>query len=175
MSDLAERIRGLEDLEEIRSLAVKYGFLVDERDVAAVSALFNDDGELRTRSGPSKGRGREAIAQYFHRSHTVLGATNHFTHGHLVDFDSDHPDRATGLVFSHAEVVRNGEPMVTAMRYHDTYVRTPDGWRFRERVQSYMYFVHVNDYAEALGHPLRMRRVPDDWQPADWPEVLRDP
>jgi hypothetical protein len=174
VSRLAVRVRRLEDLAEIRGLAVKYGFLVDERDVAAVSALFSDDGELRTSSGPSKGRGREAIARYFRRSHTVLGATNHVTHGHLVDLDSDDPDRATGLVFSHAEVVRDGEPMVTAMRYHDTYVRMPDGWRFRERVQSYMYFLPVDDYAEALGHPLRMRRAPDDWRPADWPEVLRD-
>ena len=36
-----------------------------------------------------------------------------------------------------------------------------------------MYFVDVRDYADAMGHPLRMRRAPDDWQPADWPEALR--
>jgi SnoaL-like protein len=168
MTDLEARVRRLEDLEAIRGLAVRYGFAVDERDIPGVCALFSADGELRTTS-TSKGRGTEAIAEYYRGGYQVLGPTNHFTHGHLIDFDPDDPDRATGVVFSHAEVVRAGVPMVTAMRYHDTYVREPGGWRFRERVQSYMYFVDVRDYAEALSHPLRMRRAPDDWQPADWP------
>ena len=173
MSDLERRIRRIEDREEIRNLAVRYGFLVDERDVAGICALFSADGELRTKSGPSKGRGTDAIAAYYRNGYRVLGPTNHFTHGHLIDFDAGNPDLATGVVFAHAEVVRAGVPMVTAMRYHDTYVRTSAGWRFRERVQSYMYFVSAPEYAEALGHPLRMRRAPDDWRPADWPEALR--
>ena len=173
MGDLERRIRRLEDREEIRDLAVRYGLVVDERDIAGICALFSTDGELRTTS-VSKGRGTEAIAAYYRRNYRALGPTNHFTHGHLVEFDPDDPDRATGVVFSHAEVVRGGVPMVAAMRYHDTYVREHGGWRFRERVQSYMYFVDVRGYAEALGHPLRMRRAPDDWQPADWPEALRD-
>jgi hypothetical protein len=173
MAELESRVRRLEDREEIRDLAVRYGFLVDERDIAGICALFSPDGELRTMSGPSKGRGTEAIAAYYRSGYQVLGPTNHFTHGHLVDFDTGDPDRATGVVFAHAEVVRGGVPMVTALRYHDTYVRTPAGWRFRERVQSYMYFVDVREYAEALGHPLRMRRAPGDWRPADWPESLR--
>jgi hypothetical protein len=172
MDDLECRIRRLEDLEEIRGLAVRYGVLVDERDVDGLCGLFSADGELRTMSGPSKGRGAEAIAEYYRAGYRVLGPTNHFTHGHLVDFDADDADRATGLVFAHAEVVRGGAPMVTALRYHDTYLRTPTGWRFRERIQSYMYFVDVREYAEALVHPLRMRRAPGDWQPAEWPAAL---
>jgi hypothetical protein len=32
MTDLEARVRRLEDLEEIRALAVRYGFAVDERD-----------------------------------------------------------------------------------------------------------------------------------------------
>lgn len=172
MTDLEARVRRLEDLEEIRALAIRYGFAVDERDIPGICALFSADGELRTTSA-SKGRGTEAIAGYYRGGYRVLGPTYHYTHGHLIDFDADDPNRATGVVFSHAEVMRGGVPMVTALRYHDTYVREPDGWRFRERVQSYMYFVDVRDYAQAMGHPLRMRRAPDDWQPADWPEALR--
>jgi SnoaL-like domain len=172
MADLEDRIRRLEDLEEIRGLAIRYGLFVDERDVAGICALFSEDGELKTMSGPSKARGPAAIAEYFRNGYRVLGPTNHFTHGHLIDFDTADRNSAAGLVFSHAEVVRDGRPMVTAMRYHDRYVRTSGGWRFRERIQSYMYFVDVREYAEALGHPLRMRRAPDDWRPADWPEAL---
>jgi len=168
MSDLETRIRRLEDLEAIRGLAVRYGYAVDERDIDAIGALFSTDGELRT-TRESKGRGRAAIAAYYRNGYKVLGPTNHFTHGHIIDFDPDDPGKAAGVVFSHAEVVRDGVPMVTAMRYHDTYVREAGGWRFRERIQSYMYFVDVREYADALGHELRMRRAPGNWQPADWP------
>jgi ketosteroid isomerase-like protein len=171
MTSLEQRIRRLEDLEEIRSLAIRYGFAVDDRDLDRIRELFSDDAELRTMSGPSKGKGIDAVVEYFRSTHAVLGPTNHFTHGHVVEFDENDPDRATGIVAAHAEVVRNGVPMITAMRYYDTYVRTPAGWRFRERVQSYMYFVDVREYAEALGHELRMRRAPDDWKPADWPVI----
>jgi ketosteroid isomerase-like protein len=169
-TDLEARIRRLEDLEAIRGLAVRYGYAVDERDIDAICALFSPDGELRT-TRESKGRGHAAIAEYYRKGYKVLGPTNHFTHGHIVDFDAGDPDRATGVVFSHAEVVRDGVPMVTAMRYHDTYQREAAGWRFRERVQSYMYFVDVQEYRDALASELRMRRAPGAWQPADWPAV----
>jgi ketosteroid isomerase-like protein len=170
MTDLEARIRRLEDLEAIRGLAVRYGYAVDERDIDAICALFSPDGELRT-TRESKGRGRAAIAEYYRNGYRVLGVTNHFTHGHIIDFDPHDPDKATGVVFSHAEVVRDGVPMVTALRYLDRYVREAGGWRFCERIQSYMYFVDVREYAQALGHELRMRRAPGNWQPADWPAV----
>lgn len=172
MNDLERRIRRLEDLEEIRALAVRYGFAVDERDLDGVCALFTEDAELRTMSGPGKGKGVAAIAEYFRGRFDVLGPTNHFTHGHVVDFDDEDPDQATGLVSSHAEVWRDGAPMITALRYHDRYRRGPDGWRFAERVQSYMYFVDVREYPQALGDRLRMRANKDAWQKADWPAGL---
>ena len=60
--------------------------------------------------------------------------------------------------------------MITALRYHDKYSRTPFGWRFLERVQAYMYFVDVREYPEALGSPLRIRTSATP-QPADWPRA----
>ena len=123
MSDLDRRIRRLEDREEIRDLAVRYGFLVDERDVAGICAVHRRRRaahEERPEQGP-RHRGNRGVTS--RAAFRVLGPTNHFTHGHLVDFDAGDPDpRATGMVFAHAEVVRAGVAMVTAMRYHDTYM-----------------------------------------------------
>ena len=167
-----DRIQRLEDRQEIQDLPVRYGFAVDEHELEAVKALFTPDGCLRTKTGPPKGQGRDGVGEYFAGRFAVLGPTNHFVHGHVIDFDDDDPTVAVGLVSSHAEVYRDGAPMITAMRYHDRYRKLDGKWLFEERVQSYMYFVDAREYPEALGHELRMRTSPDDWKPADWPYVL---
>jgi SnoaL-like domain len=89
-----------------------------------------------------------------------------------VQFDDGEPDVATGIVSSHAEVVRNDQPMWVALRYQDTYRRTPEGWRFADRLMSYMYYVDVREYADVLGQELRVRTY-DQPAPGDWPQSLR--
>jgi hypothetical protein len=169
MDDLEARLRRLEDRAEIEELAVRYGFAVDDRDYPALRALFAPDGCLSTQAGAVKGQGVDAVMAYFDGHLPNLGPSNHFVHGHVVDFDPDDSDRATGMVASHAELWRNGVPMITAMRYLDTYRRVDGRWRFHQRTQSYMYFVDVREYPETLGSRLRIRTVKDQPQAADWP------
>lgn len=169
MDDLEARLRRLEDREEIQELAVRYGFAVDDHDYAAIRALFAPDGCLSTQAGAVKGRGVDEVVAYFEGHLPKLGASNHFVHGHVVEFDADDPDRATGLVASHAELWRDGAPMITAMRYIDAYRRVDGRWRFQERIQSYMYFVDVREYPETLGSRLRIRTSPGKPEAADWP------
>jgi ketosteroid isomerase-like protein len=169
-----EPLRRLLDIHEIQQIVARYGFAVDDRDLDAVKALFAEDGSLRTQNGTAKGTGVDAVGDYFAGRFAALGPTYHFTHDHVIDFDPDDPDRATGRVAAHAEVWRDGAPMLTALRYLDTYVRRAPGWRFLERVQAYLYFVDVRQYPEALGAKLRVRTGPTaaDWKPADWPAGL---
>jgi hypothetical protein len=76
---------------------------------------------------------------------------------------------ATGTVNSHAEVVRNNEPMLASLRYHDDY-RLEDGrWRFHARVLAFFYYLRPGDYREAMGGTLRNRAYPAP-QSADFPE-----
>ena len=110
MTDIEVRIQRLEDLEAIRDLAVRYGFAVDERDFDAIVALFSPDGCLRTNAGVIKGQGVEGVGAYFRNHLPNLGPSNHFVHGHIVDFGED-ADRATGVVSAHAEMWRMGAPM----------------------------------------------------------------
>lgn len=161
------RLRRLEDRQEIADLVVRYGFLVDDHDLDGVVGLFAPDATLRTHAGMVKGDGREGVADYFRQRFEVLGPTNHFVHGHVVDFSDD--DHATGTVSSHAEVWRDGAPMLTAMRYLDTYVRENGHWLFADRVQSYLYFADVREYPEVLGAKDRVRLSATQRQPGDWP------
>ncbi|TKG70775.1 MULTISPECIES: nuclear transport factor 2 family protein [Prauserella] len=168
---LEQRLTRIEDRTEITDLAVLYGYVMDERDVRGIRRIFCEDATLRSADGVFAASGIDEIVRVYQGRFAALGATNHFTHGHVIRFDDGDPDSAHGLLASHAEVVRDGKPMVVALRYRDRYRRTPEGWRFADRLMSYMYYVDVREYADALGDALRVRAYGDQ-RPADWPEVL---
>ena len=174
MSDvhLEARVQQLEDRVAISDLVARYGFTVDDRDIKALAKLFAGNGRFRSQDGVLDAQGRDAIMDQFHGRFAVLGPTNHVTHDHLIWFDADDPDRAFGRLNSHAEVVRHGRTLVTALRYADEYVRSIDGWQFADRLLSFLYYVPAVDYAEALESNTRMR-VYDEPTPGDWPEGLK--
>jgi len=169
LDDLAARVARLEDRAEIRELVARYGFVVDDRDIEGLAGLFTPDGCFRSRDGVIDAHGREAVIETFHGRYAALGLSLHVTHDHLVRFDEEDPDRASGLLSSHAEVHRNGRTMVAALRYEDRYRRHEGRWRFADRLLSFMYYVPVEEYAAALGALDRMRAY-DSPRPADFPE-----
>ena len=133
MAELAleDRIRRVEDRAAIQDLVVLYGFVMDERDVPGIHRLFAHDATLRSQDGVFAATGIDEIVKTYEGRFAALGPTNHVSHGHVVRFDDADPDVAAGLVAGHAEVVRDGKPMVVGLRYKDGYRRTAEGWRFQ--------------------------------------------
>lgn len=168
---LEQRIARIEDRTEIQDIGVLYGYVMDERDEDGIRRIFCEDATLRSADGVFAADGIDAIVTTYLGRFKALGPTNHFTHGHVVRFDDADPDVAYGQLASHAEVVRDGKAMVVALRYQDTYRRTSTGWRFADRLMSYMYYTEVTEYADVLGKELRVRAYGDE-RPADWPELL---
>lgn len=154
-------------------LAVLYGFVMDERDLAAVPRLFSPDATLRSQDGVFAATGLDEIVKTYQGRFAALGPTNHVSHGHVVRFDDGDPDGAFGVVAAHAEVVRNDTAMVVGLRYKDRYRRTTEGWRLHDRLMSYMYYVDVREYADALADLMRVRAYGDQRR-ADWPEALTE-
>jgi ketosteroid isomerase-like protein len=170
---LESRIRRLEDRCEIGELVTRYCLAMDNRDVAVIPELFTADATVRSLDGVMNAVGRDAVVQMFLGRFTVLGPSNHVTHDRLVNFAANDPDEAQGLVLSHAEMQRKGQPMLTAIRYADRYRRDAGRWRFRERVLAFMYYVPTAEYLDAFGPGLDKRmRAYDAAVPADWPEKL---
>jgi hypothetical protein len=169
-SDLVQRLRRLEDRLEIRELAGRYGFAIDDRNIADLERLFTPDAVFRSKDGVMDARGREEVIAQFGRRFSVLGISNHFTHDHLIALGDD-PDSATGLVSSHAEVWRNDQALLGALRYEDKYRRHEGRWCFAERLLSFLYYMPVNEYAEGMGGRMRQRAY-GDRRPADYPEAL---
>lgn len=169
--DLATRIRRLEDREAIRELVGRYGFVIDNRDIEGLAELFCEDGVLQSQDGVMNARGRAAIVEMYKGRFAVLGPTFHFTHDHAITLDERDPDSATGIIASHAEVTRNGETMLAAIRYHDRYRRENGRWRFASRMLSFFYYTPVEQYVETMKSALRQRAYGEP-RPADWPESL---
>ena len=170
---LEERIRRLEDREEIHELIARYCLVMDNRDVDAMPDLFTPDFVVCSADGVMNTAGREAAVEMFRGRFQVLGPSNHFTHVRILTFDALDPDRARGLVLAHAEMNRKNQPMLAAIRYEDEYRRHEGRWKFARRSLAFMYYVPTAEYLDALGPGLERRnRAYDTPAPADWPEAL---
>jgi hypothetical protein len=165
-----QRIARLEARTEIRELVARYCFTIDARDIEGIAQCFTRSGSFRSLDGVMNAVGREAIVAQFHGRFAVLGPSNHFTHDHVIQFDDSDSTRASGLVNSHAEVVRVGEPMLASLRYHDEYRFEEDRWRFHARSLAFFYYLRPADYREAMGGSLRNRACQEP-RAADFPEA----
>lgn len=169
--DFALRLARLEARENIRELVARYGIAIDDHDLPGIASLFTSTAEFCSRDGVMQARGRDQIIDMFIGRFKALGISNHFTHDHIIELPAGAPDRATGLVTSHAEVWRNGKALLGAMRYQDSYRLDEGEWRFERRELAFLYYLPVEDYAEGLGSTLRQRAYGDQ-RPADYPEAL---
>jgi ketosteroid isomerase-like protein len=171
-TSVEKRLRRLEDRFAIEELIARYGLVMDDRDMEAMPGLFTEDVRILSRDGVMDARGRDAAIALYRGRFAVLGPSNHFTHDRIIRFGDD-PDEATGIVLSHAEMQRKGEPMLAAIRYADRYRREDGAWRFAERLFDFFYYVPTAQYLDALGPGLATRmRAYEEPADADIPEKL---
>ncbi|HVM52525.1 MAG TPA: nuclear transport factor 2 family protein [Acidimicrobiales bacterium] len=115
-------------------LVITYTHLVDGGRAAAVADLFTVDGVWS--SGGNRLEGREAIRAAFTRRQESDRTSRHVCTNLLVDvIDADH---ATGLVYltlyRHDGSGRGVPEPDLVGEYRDRFARTPEGWRFTERI-----------------------------------------
>ena len=120
----------LEDKEAIRELFSEYCFRMDEFRFAELGALFTADGEWI--APYSRARGPGEIAQLMARNIPAEPKRKHFIMNSLIQLDGD---RATARTSYLVILQAAGAGLVPSVAgtYIDALVRTPDGWRFRER------------------------------------------
>jgi ketosteroid isomerase-like protein len=168
---LVARIDRLESRHAISELVTAYAVACDDHDMTRLTGLFTSDAVLDSPSGGMIARGRAAIEAMFIELFKVRGPTFHWTHDHSVSFDDGDPDRATGLVLSHAETCPGQVVSLAAMRYHDEYRRERGRWHFAKRLNSFLYYVPVTEFAGALTDRNRLS-IRGQRLPADYPETL---
>jgi hypothetical protein len=170
---LEARIQRLEDRAALYELIGRYGVAMDDRNLDAFPALFTNDCVIRSQDGVMNAAGLSVITELFRGRFKVLGPSNHVSHDKLLTFSDTDPNHATGLVLSHAEMQRKGQPMLAALRDHDKYRRDGGIWKFDERLLTFFYYVATAEYLDAFGEGISTRmRAYDEHRAADWPESL---
>lgn len=124
----------------VSDLVHAYAQGVDRRDPEAVAALFTEDATFVAYAEPgaaepmSRSHGRDEITKAiaFVRHYRK---TTHTIGNHLATIDGDNASGETRCVAYHVLGDEGSETlMVWHLRYLDTFVRRPEGWRFQDRV-----------------------------------------
>jgi hypothetical protein len=143
-------LQELSDRREIEDQLIAYSYAVDFHRWDDLDAIFTPDAVLDfTASGGEKGD-LPAIKQFFDRALNLFTGHQHLMGNVRVQLDGD---TATSQTMCHNPMyldADNGNRSVlfVGIWYHDTWRRTPDGWRIATRTQQLGY-VHGLDSARA--------------------------
>jgi len=172
LEELRRRVERLESRAEISELISAYAIACDEHDIPRLASLFTEDAVFDTPSKLMVANGRKGIVDMFIKVLGIRGPGYHWTHDHFIKVDPANPDRATGLVLSHAETTPNKRPSLAAMKYEDKYRKVDGRWHFEKRVLSFLYYVPVAEYPTALNDERRLVTPTGERMKADYPESL---
>ena len=127
MPSVEDRIRALEDRDEIRELTTRYCHAVPAADSATIVDLFTEDGAFTTAERTSKGR---AALEKFYGALAEQPPIP-FIQNHVIDeLDGD---QARGRCSVEIRMVRDGES-ITAAGWYDVHYRRVNGvWKFASR------------------------------------------
>ncbi|MEU6553214.1 nuclear transport factor 2 family protein [Streptomyces sp. NPDC046915] len=129
--------QAIADRVEIEALRGEFTDAAMMRDRARLASLFTPDGVLRMPNIPIELTGREEIRTGGERLQAQWDFFVQNTHPGTIQIDGD---TATGRAYMQ-EIARalDGRQGLNYAIYHDRYRRTPDGWRFTERVYEVRY------------------------------------
>ncbi|MGW5664562.1 nuclear transport factor 2 family protein [Streptomyces sp. NPDC003758] len=129
--------QAIADRVEIEALRGEFTDAVMMRDYDRVASLFTADGVWRMPDIPAEMTGQEQIRAWGRRVPEFLDFLVQNTHPGLIQVDGD---TASGRAYmSEVGRGRDGRSGVNYAIYHDRYQRTPDGWKFTERVYEIRY------------------------------------
>ncbi|MGN5382065.1 nuclear transport factor 2 family protein [Streptomyces lasalocidi] len=133
MNDFQE----IADRVEIEALRGEFTDAAMMRDRARLAALFTPDGVLRMPNVPVELIGREEIRTGGERLQSQWDFFVQNSHPGMIRIDGD---TATGRTYMQ-EIARllDGRSGLNFAICHDTYRRTPQGWKFAERVYEVRY------------------------------------
>jgi len=135
------RLRILEDVEEIRTLRMRYHEMHNERRSELIAELFAPDGELNLNF---MGDSLANLLTATERNELM----KQMVHAHVVDVQGD---TASGCAYMDGRAVFHGRAFVYGGRYDDRYVRTGDGWRFSSmRFEPYLFLPFDQSWADPL-------------------------
>jgi ketosteroid isomerase-like protein len=133
MSDL----QALADRVEIEALRGEFTDAVMMNDHERLASLFTHEGAVRIPDVNIEAAGRQQIRALGERRQALADCFVQTIHPGVIRLDGD---TASGRAYiSELIHLRDGNSHLNYAVYHDRYQRTPDGWKFTERVYEIRY------------------------------------
>ena len=152
---MANTSSGIAERVEIEALRAEFTDAVMMRDYDRLASLFTADGALRIPDIPVDLVGPPAIRAWGAQVPEVVDYLVQTAHPGPIRLDGD---TASGRVYIEELVSsRDGRSGQNFAIYHDAYQRTPDGWRFTERVYEIRY-LDMTPLTGAPPNPIREGR-----------------
>ena len=149
-------LQAIADRVEIEALRGEYTDAAMMRDYDRLASLFTPGGALRMPNVPVELAGREEIRAWGERVPAVVDYLVQTTHPGTIRLTGD---TASGRAYMSELIrLRDGGSHLNYAIYHDRYQRTPDGWKFTERVYEIRY-LDTTPLAGAAPHPARPART----------------
>lgn len=161
---LMKLVKRVDDRQQLAELVSRYGMAVDDRDFETVAAMFAPDGEFNGI------KGRQAVIDHYRERTALFTTSSHFAHTWHFDFDDEACPR--GTISAHAELCIGGKAIEVSLRYLDRYVRGDQGWMFKSRNLRFRYVLPLDEVADSLDDPLRVRWPGTPPVAADLPDPL---
>ena len=142
------------DRVEIEALRGEFTDAVMMRDYDRLASLFTHDGVVRMPHISAEATSREQIRAGIERLQDVWDYFVQTVHPGTIRLDGD---TAVGRAYISELMHGRGGSHLNYAVYHDRYRRTPDGWRFTERVYEIRY-LDTTPLAGAAPHAARDAR-----------------
>lgn len=137
MTPFEERLRAIEDRDQIRELTGRYCHAIAKADASAIGDLFCKDGVFEM--GERALRGRSALIEFYETASAA--ALLPFIHNHVIELDGD---EATGICSVEIRITQDGEAFTAAGWYEDRYRREGGRWLFAHRLFHVFHWVPLS-------------------------------
>ena len=132
----------ISDRLEIQDLLFRYSHYLDTQDWDALKGIFTPDAQIDySEMGGSKGNLEESMS-FLKMAMPNFPSYQHMVSNMVIDIDGD-TARCRCILFNPMVIDKGaGDTHVffCGLWYRDVLVRTPDGWRIKERVEEKSYF-----------------------------------
>ena len=162
---LAQLVQRVDDRQQLSELISRYGIAVDDRDFDTLASLFAPDAQFQ------HVKGRDAVIAFYKVRTALFSTSTHYAHTWHFDFSSK--TQASGVVSASAELCIQGQTVRLSLRYLDRYIKTTTGWVFQVRDIKFRYVLPLDQVAQGLDQPLRVRWPGTEPRQADLPDLLQ--
>ena len=137
LDHLSERVKKLEDIEEIRILRMKYHYFINEKLFDRMHEIYADDAYVD--GGPvGSARGIEEISAFYNSVPDNLDFVKQFPHNHIVNVCGDEAD---GVSYLEAKYAKEGKSFIVSAKFEEKYIKIQEEWKIQISVIHFYYSI----------------------------------